>query len=367
MSLTRLILLSASPDEPSPYLVVDPAGMVVTRGSLSAAAPAPPNDVRTVLIVPGQDVTARWLTLKAVSQTQAASAAAMMLADDLAAPRESLHVALAAPDADGERLVCIVGKARMQALMDQATALGAEPDVVLPDYLVLPEPEGETLRSADMGGAVAVRGKKLAFTAERDLVPYLAGDRPFEAVFDPSRMEAMLAETAAGPPINLRQGPFAVGSERAAGWREWRRAAALAGLVLISPLILWGAQIARESQAARAMENQARKTAAAIVGEVSGDPVLALRARASQSGAADRFLDSSAALFEGVARLEGASLQAFAYQADGSVRATLVHGNYTDVEGLTRNLELAGFSVREDAAVEAGGQITTDLTIAPLT
>ena len=64
MTLTRLLLLAPSADQPSPWLAVDRDGRVLQRGLLTPdRASAPPTPMRTVAVAPGADVMVRWLDL----------------------------------------------------------------------------------------------------------------------------------------------------------------------------------------------------------------------------------------------------------------------------------------------------------------
>ena len=87
MTLTRLLLLAPSADQPSPWLAVDRDGHVLQRGLLTPdRAGAPPSPMRTVAVAPGADVMVRWLDLPGRNEAQGRAAALWALRDDLAAP-----------------------------------------------------------------------------------------------------------------------------------------------------------------------------------------------------------------------------------------------------------------------------------------
>lgn len=350
MSLTRLVLLASRAQEPSPYLVVDGAGMIVTRGTLSGQGAPPPFKGSTLLVIPGMDVTTRWIKLKAASADQARAAAAMMLQDDLAQPREDLHFALGAAGPGGQRPVSVISKARLLELLDQARALGVVPDAVVPDHLMLAQPDGESLLAASLRRAVAVRGRDLAFTAEPDLVTHLANGRALEAIEDPARIESLFASVAAAAPVNLLLGAERAGARRLG---SWRRVTVLASLALASPLLIQAAYIARYDIAAGRVE---RATAA------KGDTRQLVSIGASmRKGRA--FSEAMAIVFKALERLPGAKLQSLSYRSDGTMRATVVHDNYSDVATLAGALGASGLALREDGSSEAGGRISTDLTL----
>ncbi len=364
MSYTRLVLMTAETDAAAPWLIVDAAGMVVARGSLSGPAGPLPAKTTTILVIPGTEVTTRWITVRAASSAAAAAAAAMMLEDELAVPRERLQAAVGPARADGRRIACVIDRARLQAWLGAADRLGLSPDAVVPDHLMLPQPvPGEWLAAA-IGGRWAVRGPERAFSAEPVLAAILAGGQVLEPVEDAGAVESLLAATAGAPLVNLLQADIAARNMPGAG-RAWRGVAALAILVLVSPLILSGARIIHGDLMANRLEAQARAHAAAAMGSADGDPVAALRARAARAASGARFLSGSAAVFEAIARVPGAGLQALAYQPDGAMRMTLAHDNDSDIATLGQALKAAGYAVRDDGSSPAGGKIVSDLTLRP--
>jgi len=353
MSLTRLVLLAPRAGEPSPYLVVDGAGMIVTRGTLGGQGASAPFKGTTLLVISGVDVTTHWIALKAASPGQARTAAAMMLQDELAQPREDLHFALGPVGAGGLRPVSIIAKARLAALLDQARALGVVPDAVVPDHLMLPAPEGDGLVAANLGEALAVRGRDLAFTVEPELAAQLITGLTLDVADESSRIESHFAASAAsGAPVNLLQGAFDKMGKTASG--SWRRAAVLAGLALVSPLLIRAAYIARDDMAVGRVE---RATAA------RGDTRRLISMGASMQQGRD-FSEAMAVVFKALERLPGAKLQSLSYRSGGAMRLTLTHDNYSDVATLAGALGPSGFALREDGSTEAGGRISTDLTLA---
>ncbi|MEI7932114.1 MAG: type II secretion system protein GspL [Alphaproteobacteria bacterium] len=347
MSLTRLVILARAVDFPASVIVADGAGMVVTTGSLRPGGPPPPR-MRTILVIPGEEVLTRWIALTAASLDQARAAAAMMLQDDLAQPREALHFALGEPGPDGLRPVCVIARTALEARLVQARSLGFTPDVVVPDCLMLPPAEGEDLIAALLGEVTAVRGRNVAFTAETALAEQLMAGREAERLDDGPRIAGLLAATAA--PVNLLQGDFGRRSAKPGGWR---RAAVLAGLALASPLIIQAAHIARDDMAAERIE---RATAA------KGDTQRLVSVGESMRKGRD-FNGAMSAVFKALERMPGAKLQSLSYRAEGTMRLTLVHDNYSDVATLAGALGPSGLALRDDGSTEAGGRISTDLTL----
>src|SRR5690606_27562989 len=240
-SATRLTLLARAPAQPSTCLRIDPSGRILARQPLlpGQAPPPPPGEsVREVVAVPGESVRLLWLELPARHPAQALAAARLQLEDHVAGAVEGLHVAIA-PAAAGPRLLGAVEDATLRGWLQRCAQLGISPHAVVPDCLLLPEADDGTLLAAPAGDMLAVRGPRLAFTAEPGLARAIAGARPLR-MLEPGEAEARFAAAAAGePPLDLLQYGHARRDPRAR--RRRRRLAVLAALALCSPVLVDGA------------------------------------------------------------------------------------------------------------------------------
>lgn len=360
MTLTRLIILPRREGQAAAYRIVDGAG-VLERGALGGA-PAPHGDLPTVLVVPGADVLCRWLDLPPGQDVQVAAAAAVLLEDDLATPREQLHVALGRAQAGRPRLVALVDRARMQGWLDQAAALGVSPVAVCPDHLLAAEPETDEILAAPDGDMVILRGPELAVSCEPELLEAVVGARPCRLVGSPAEAERLLSFNAARPPVDLLQGAF--GRRDAGPSRSARgRIAILAGLAIVALLALPVVQAVRHELAARAASARVR-IVAGLPSTASPDEALTgLRARVARVRAAEAFPGVASALFAAIEGVEGMELQSLLYGPDGILRATLNHVNYSDVELLRRALGRSGLAVEEKSAVVDQGRVLSDILI----
>lgn len=358
--MNRLILLFADPDRP-PEVLEARGGEVLRHetmrpGEADSWAPA-----RTILVVPGAEVAARWLDLPAASDAQARSAAGFMLAETLAAAPERQHIAVG-PHSDGPRLTAVVDAPRLQSWLDTASALGVSPDIVTPDHLILPASDAG-LVGVNFGPLLAVRGANLALSGEPELLTAVLGDR---APTPANRLEAaaLLAQGAEAPILNLLQGGFAPGGEPAETG-SWKRAAALAALVLISPLLIAGAQIARNSGAALSLEDRADRRAVAMAPSLRGhkDPAGEALARLEARRTAQHFLTLSAATFQVLQASGPVRMETLVYGEDGALRISVAYANYSDLDTLKAVAAQAGLDMTEDSTVTEGGRISTDLIV----
>src|SRR4051812_15916049 len=184
-----------------PTSPTDPDGGTLLRfadGRAALLVPTP-GPARTALAVPGTDVAIHWLDLAGdLTPAQAAAAARLMLADASAEPLGEMHVAAGRVE-NGLTAVALAPVALMEAWL----ADGVDPDLIIPEpLLLLPPAEGLRRRGLDH------RGIALAFSAEPELAGLVAADAPVETVGD-VEFEAGLPAALADPVVNLRQGAFA--------------------------------------------------------------------------------------------------------------------------------------------------------------
>lgn len=366
MKRTRLIFLPEDPQAAPGYLLLNEFGEPVARGiqALQAETPAAPTIV--VLVVPGADAVARWLQLPGRNDLQVRAAARLLLEDEQALD-EPVHLALGAVEADGERLVVSVAERRMQAWMDAARLHGLAPDVVIPDHLLLPEPEDDGVVVADLGGRLAVRGRRLAFTAEPELAPVILADRVCHPVTGAEAVERLLADGVGRWPVDLLQGDFAPRDKALPARRDLIRIGALAAALALSPLVLDAAQALRLTLAARTIEHQTAAEAAAVLprGVPINDPAVqaAERLQRLELAAGGGPAGLAAQLFRHLQRLDQAQVEGLIVSPDGALRATISHVNYSDIELLSDGLRSEGVSLREEATREEGGRIVSDVIL----
>ncbi|MDO8900112.1 MAG: type II secretion system protein GspL [Phenylobacterium sp.] len=374
MNRTRIVIAGAAPDAEPTYLILDELGSVVGSGILQVQEPSALTPMRTVLVIPGADVLVRWAPIKAASEAQARGAALAQLEDQMTSAA-GVHVALGPQEADGQRLVVALSGARMQAWLDHAALHGVSPVLVIPDCLALPEPPSDPLDNpegppviitAEFGPLIAVRGQRLAFTGEPDLVTTIVGARPATALAGPA-LERAMANMAASPAINLLQGAFDPDRREPLGRRDLRRAAILAAVLLVSPLILWAAQAGADHVRARQAEARAEAKVAALLaeGETITDPAVQAQARldalALVAGGGASGL--AAQLFAAVEPMDQVQVESLIIMPDGAARAALSHAAYADGESLAQALQAAGLTVRVEGSREESGRVISDVIL----
>lgn len=337
MTATRLIFLGPEGEEPR---IV----MLASEG------------VGDILVVPGSEAAAHWLDLPSGGDKQARAAAAFMLADELAGGDP--HIALGRTETDGQRLVVTVDKARLQGWLDAAAGFGVTPAAALPDYLLLPE--GDEVLTTAFGPLRAVRGERLAFSAEPDLADTILDGRPSRALSD-AELETAMAERGPALPVDLLQGEFAH-REASIPHRRWRRAVVLAALVVLSPLILTLAAAARDEMVARELTAKAQAAAAQMAPDAA-DPLAAVEARMNAHRAADAFPLLAADFYKAVEAVPGMRMDMLVYSDDEALRTSVAYGAYSDMDGLRKAAAGSGIELEETSTLTEPDHITSEIIV----
>lgn len=363
MTLTRLILLPESSSLPAPFLVFNAAGMVMERGRLSLDAPQPLMPMRTVAIAPGADVLVRRLDLPAGGAAQQRAAALWALKDELATRPERLTLALGPVTATGQpRLAAAVDTALLEAWREHLSALGAPADVLFPDSLITPEPEdAEAATVVPLGAHNAVRLNGSAQTVQADLAPLIVGERSASIIDDEATIQALMIQAALRPPVDLLDAGRRAGSGR----RGWLRAAVLAGLLVISPLVLIGAAGLRDSLAADRAEDTARAAAVQAAPDLaeSDDPAADLLEQLETAPPPGGALNAMAAISAGVEGVPGAAIDSLSLATDTGLRVGLTYPAFQDLETLRTAVAPMGLALTELSTIEDEGRVVSDLVV----
>lgn len=357
--MTRLlILLPINAEAPAQWVLLGDDGRIAARGGDLADRPADAGD--TIAVVPGEAVVVHWAELPRLAPAQAAVAARMMAADVVAAPLDSVHVAIG-PEADGWRALAIVDRALMAGWLARLAGAGIDPERILPAPLLIAPPEAGVATLRD-GGLVLVRGARQAFAAEPELAALLIGDTPATEI-DAAAFEAGLAAALDAAPVDLRQGDYAL--KRPWQWdrRRLRRLALLAAAILVVTLVGDIARWLRHDFAADAAASAARATAQEVLprGAVVSDPEAQVAGRLAETGGG-AWQALAAQLVTAVQAGDGVELTALRY-ADGALQATAAAPSAAALAALADRLRAAGLTVSAGAPRAEGGRQLADLTV----
>jgi general secretion pathway protein L len=368
MKTMRIVILSQEPQKAPLCLTLDEDGAAAWR-KLHADDVAERRPVWTALVVPGIEAAARWLHLPTRNAGQALAAARLQWEDEVALDVEDLHLALGPLEEDGHRLVVAVSRQRMQDWLEEARQHGIDPGLVIPDHLALAwqahgvAEDGEVLAAWTPEGVVIVRGRRLAFACDNDMLPVLLADRPVKNC-DPAIAAGLMAEGLRDPAVNLLQGEFA--PRRKDEDSKWIRIAILAGLLLLSPVLLrLGEALDLHFAAGRLRAETLAAAQEAIPIGTGGDALagLAQRARqldlASGGGPAGRIAHFYAAL-EDAADVQ---LEDLRLTPDGGLAASLRHTSPGELEALAAALRRGGLAMTVESSRPDGGRHVSEIRL----
>ena len=231
---------------------------------------------KVAVIVPGGDVLATDSDAPAKGAAKLAQVIPYALEERVADEIENLHFAIGARSTDNGRVpVIVVARARLDTWLAELHAAGLSPTAIYPESTLLPSMPGQlialldgdllTLRAADSPPLVLPAlsipdAIEMALAAQTSAVAGLepaqpgllvyAGHEEWEAhqfTIDALRdrftgvkvqllpagpLTVLAPAAASGEAVNLLQGAYAVVSTMQQGWRAWRVAAILAGVLL---------------------------------------------------------------------------------------------------------------------------------------
>lgn len=355
------VLLPARAGSLLRWLHVDAAGKASANGELGDAEMLDTGDAEVVAVAPGSSVALHWMDIAAATDRQAAAAARLIVADRVAAPITDQHVAVAAAGS-GRYIVAVVARAAVAGWMEVLGQHGIDPEAIVPAPLLLPVADElpTSLRTTD---AMLVRGTEEAFEVEAGLAAMLYPAGTTKPVFG-DQLELASRSYGADSGVNLRQGEFEKRRRFVVDRPRARRlaiiAAALAFVLLAIPLV----ELVRLNMATSALAARTAATARAVLPQ--GTPVTDPEAAMSRELAAATGSGVSgavAALYAGLAS-GGIQIESLGYQSESGLRATLVTGIDTPLDGLRTRLADAGFQLVEGASRtnESGRHVDIEIT-----
>ena len=341
-------------------------GAVVAQGrgvDWPRAGEAP---TRALLIAPATAVTVHRALLPDLAPRQAQAAARLMALETTLGAPDTLHVATGARDGDGALDVAVVASADLAGWLGWASAQGLDPRPVVPAALLLPRPDDGFVR-AQVGAETIARDRTSAFALDPDVAALVIGDAAVAEV-SADAVIAALADALDAPPLDLRQGAFAVRQRRGVDWALIRRSAVLIAAIMALSLSIALVTIARLDRDTDRLDTAALARARTVVPDVGsvGQAEAALDARAAALGVGGRgFAGGAARLFAALDQSPAATLTTFELAADGTIRATLTAPNANDLNIAVAALRSSGAGAVSTPSAAPGGGQAVQLTVTP--
>lgn len=356
-------------NEPDGWLQLR-AGATAARGGSVEGMPPVANPetgeaLRVVAVVPGDAVSIHWLEVPAgLAPAQALAAARLMAADVSAQPVSDMHVAIG-PEVEGEpaRAVALVPALTMAGWIGRLQALGLDPDLILPEPLLLPRPDQGFLRY-DREPLPLFRARSDAFSIEPELAELIVPSDGLVTLDKPA-FEAGIPSAIADPPVNLRQGAFAKRRRWKLEWKLIRRLAMLAFGILLVTLAIQVVSILRYTYATDALEAEAERVAARALPRVtvSNAPAQLERRLTELGGSGAGYSEIASALFAAVRDTPNVELAGLIFDPGGSLRATVQADSPATLSIFQERISASGFTVEAGPLRTGGGRPVAELTV----
>ena len=360
MKSVRLLLLSTD-DGPSPWMIVSGSGEVLGRGLARVGDVAPDEALSTVVIVPGHDVLIRWLVVPGRTDAQLQSAAGWLLRDSLGQTPDRARIIVGPPRGEAPRLVAVTAQGVIEAWTNRIDDLGFRADVLLPDSLLLEAPaDPDDLAALQLDDRLLVRGQDLAFSGERELGDMVLAGRPVRFITEPAGIEALMVRAALKPEINL----LARGGSNPLPAREWRRTAALAAVVALSPVIHTAIAASHDELAARGLEARSRAAVSAAWPDTAkaASPSAEVRRRMRDRPFPGGVVSAAAILSQAIQSVGQMRLESLALE-EGRVWATVSYEAQSDLQTLTSRMLAEGVDVSVESTVDDEERVTADIVL----
>lgn len=301
-------------------------------------------------IVPGDAVALHWLEIPGgLAPAQAVAAARLLAADASAQPIADMHLAVGVEVADSPlRTVALVPALAMAGWIGRLQAEGLDPDLILPEPLLL-APPAEGFVRYDRGAMPLYRGPTDGFSMEPELAELVTRGARVERL-DHEAFEAGLGAALASVPVNLRQGAFAKRRRWTIEWALVRRLATLALTLLLVTLLFQVATIFRYTFEADRIEAETRELARAA------GPAAPITAGPGYSALAS-------ALFGAISGTPNVELTALSFDQAGTLRATVGGDSPATLETFRQRIEASGFAVELGPLRSGGGRPTADVIV----
>jgi general secretion pathway protein L len=266
---------------------------------------------------------------------------------------------------DGEtaRAVALVPAITMAGWIGRLQSHGLDPDLVLPEPLLLPRPEEGFFRY-DGDALPLYRGRNDAFSIEPDLAEIILPKADVR-VLDEDQFEAGIGAAIADPSLNLRQGAFAKSRRWKIEWKLIRRLAGLAIGILLVTLAIQVVNILRYTYAADALEAEANRIASRALpnASITEAPAQLERRVTELGGNGAGYGSLSAAVFAAVRDTPNVELAGMTFDQSGSLRVTLQADGPASVSAFQARLEGSGLSVEPGPLRSSGGRPVAELTV----
>jgi general secretion pathway protein L len=394
------------------WMVCNEDGQVVVNavsGELAQALPLATGR-RVAVILPAHEALVTESDAPAKNAAKLAQVVPYALEERVADEIENLHFAIGERDSTTGRVpVVVIQRARIDARLAELRAAGLNPAAVYSEASLLPAMPGQlialldgdsiTLRSAEspplvMPALSIVDAFDMALSTQMSAVPGLeaaapglllyAGHDEWQAHQDtvdqlrdrftgvkvqllPSGPLSVLAPAAAsGDAVNLLQGGLAVASPMEFGWKAWRVAAVLAGVLLSLHLGVRFYELSRlkkqEAELNASIEDAFRAAMPGQQNAVNARSRVAARLEELRTGGAGSLLPALVAIAQARGAAPGVTIEGITYR-EGVLEMRVMAADTPSIDAIGQQLRAANWSAELKGITAAGDTYRGSLSI----
>ncbi len=394
------------------WMVCNDDGQVVVNavsGELAQAVPLA-TARRVAVILPAHEALVTESDAPAKNAAKLAQVVPYALEERVADEIENLHFAIGERDSTTGRVpVVVIQRARIDARLAELRAAGLNPAAVYSEASLLPAMPGQlialldgdsiTLRSAEspplvMPALSIVDAFDMALSTQMSAVPGLeaaapglllyAGHDEWQAHQDtvdqlrdrftgvkvqllPSGPLSVLAPAAAGgDAVNLLQGGLAVASPMEFGWKAWRVAAVLAGVLLSLHLGVRFYELSRlkkqEAELNASIEDAFRAAMPGQQNAVNARSRVAARLEELRTGGAGSLLPALVAIAQARGAAPGVTIEGITYR-EGVLEMRVMAADTPSIDAIGQQLRAANWSAELKGITAAGDTYRGSLSI----
>lgn len=144
-----------------------------------------PKNAMCIVCLPGTQVSMLHVTLPRMNKQEMQLAIPNLLEEQLPVPAETCYFATGMPNAENQRQVAVINKARWMGYLEQLAAHEIHPQQIIPDYLALPLTEDDWAILFEDELALARTGQETGFTIESSMINGMIASSLSQAIHQP--------------------------------------------------------------------------------------------------------------------------------------------------------------------------------------
>ncbi|KZN51566.1 type II secretion system protein GspL [Pseudoalteromonas luteoviolacea] len=286
MTEKLLVRVGQSQQEPVSWLVwSDSDSQIIASGELEHSGllgelTEKASGRSVALLLPASSVQLKQVALPTKWNRKLERALPFMLEEHVASDIDDIFIAIGEPETIEEKHfinIAICDLTWLQEWIAVFSDFDIEPNVIVPDALLLPDTQENTLSAIQLQQQWLFKGNSwhigaveldwvndyLMLSPESEIVHYSPADTlSTSKVLSAKEAEydlplAIFAQSLNTAPINLRQGPFAAKIKQPQWWRDWKAGVIAAGVALLAFVSVKSAQLFMLQQEADAYKAQA--------------------------------------------------------------------------------------------------------------